>query len=216
MILCDGSCGISHDGFSGGNVSCYDRSCTDDCAYTNPYSWKNDGASSNKSEFAHCHLTGESCPGCNMGTIADNAVVIDGRLCIDNDCLTEAYACTYRAHGQNLAAITHKCIFGNECSWVDYAKNGVVAALEPMHALQSITPEGTADGHASVYLKMITIPLLPLRKSLFTVKNRNISKRRDDIAVVKESNEIRIVNRQCISQYFRLSCSAPENDGYHC
>lgn len=174
---CYGPCGVPNYGFPRGNVSCHDRSCPDDRACSNPHSGKNDGASSNKGEFADFYLAGERRSRSDMDTIADGAVVIDGCPCIDDNCFAETCAGAYCAHGQNLAAITYKRILGDEGSWVGYGEGGITTVLEPAHALQSSLSAGTADGYAGAHLGVITIPLFPVRESLFTVKNWNVGER---------------------------------------
>lgn len=110
------SCGISCNGFSRGNVSSHDGSGANYCVWTNPYSGKNNRTSSNKSELTHYYLTGKSCSGRDMDTIAEDAIMVDGCLCIDNDRLAEVGAGTYCTHGQNMTPVVYECVFSDEGS----------------------------------------------------------------------------------------------------
>lgn len=206
---------VSNNRLPRSDISCHDCSSANDGAFANPYPWKHDGAGSNESELADRYFTGESCSRSNVDTVAKDAIVINRCPCVDDDGAAEAYAGAHGAHGQDLASVTDQSILGDEGTRVGHAERHIITGLEPVHAFQSITPTSAADSHTEAYLAVAVMSLFPLQKSFFAAKNRNVRKRRCNVTIVKEGHQTCIVGKQCLSQHFCLSRSAPENDRDH-
>lgn len=207
---------ITDDGFPSRYVPRHDRPRADDCVFADPYSGKDDGTGSNKSEFTDCHFASERCSGCDMGPIAYDTVVINGCVGVDNDGLAEPGVCADGTHGKNLATITDQCTFGNEGTRVHYGEAGVTTISEPILARQPIPPVGSSNGYACAHLIPIVVLPLPFGESRLTVENGDAAEWRCQVTDIKNSYKFCIVKRKCFPQHLCLSGGPPENDGGHC
>lgn len=198
-------------------ITSHDASSADDRPSADPTMRQYRRAGTDERAILYGHFTGKDSSWADVGSIGDNALVVDRSASVDDDGAAKSRLSPNQSAGENLATPSKRRVAGDPRARM-YDRSGCqTLAVEPIAKLQTRAAVLAADGDdvGNRRLRHSSTRRQPIAERRLAAINRNSMNRGRQSATVEHCDNLEFRSDERFGDNFCLPCTSPNDEFRH-